>query len=81
MPQSEGLPGLVARKRGMVLEECNLKIGGDTGKGFLKVLKGYTSGRDREEKEENYRGGNWRKKVCRAWTENDSAAVFGQGSA
>ena len=28
---------LVARKRGKVLDECNIKIGGDTGKGFLKV--------------------------------------------
>ena len=28
---------LVARKRGKELSECSLKIGGDTGKGFLKV--------------------------------------------
>ena len=28
---------LVARKRGKELCECSLKIGGDTGKGFMKV--------------------------------------------
>ena len=47
---------LVARKRGMVLEECNLKIGGDTGKGFLKVTASiYTSNAPTAEKEKKRR--------------------------
>ena len=28
---------MVATQRGKILEECNIKIGGDTGKGFLKL--------------------------------------------
>ena len=28
---------LVAHKRENVLDECNIKIGGDTGKGWLKI--------------------------------------------
>ena len=33
----EAIAGMVARKRVKVLHECSVKIGGDTGKGFLKV--------------------------------------------
>ena len=32
-----GFLEMVASRRGKVLDECHLKIGGDTGKGFLKV--------------------------------------------
>ena len=32
-----GFLEMVATRRGKILEECNLKIGGDTGKGFLKL--------------------------------------------
>ena len=34
---AEGFLNLIARKRGKELEDCHLKIGGDTGKGFLKI--------------------------------------------
>ena len=32
-----GFLEMVATQRGKILEECNIKIGGDTGKGFLKI--------------------------------------------
>ena len=37
---------LVARKRGKELCECSLKIGGDTGKGFMKVTASIFSPRN-----------------------------------
>ena len=32
-----GFLEMVASKRGKILDECSLKIGGDTGKGFMKI--------------------------------------------
>ena len=41
----KGFLEMVATQRGRVLEECNIKIGGDTGKGFLKLTASiFTSG-------------------------------------
>ena len=42
---------VVARKRGKVLDECSVKIGGDTGKGFLKITASiYNPGTSSQEK-------------------------------
>ena len=44
---------VVARKRGKVLDECSVKIGGDTGKGFLKITASiYNPGTSSQEKSE-----------------------------